>query len=87
LAVALVPLGLLASSWCIARRSGSKANFRRDISWAVVMLAVGVAWYLDQQSLWEQIRLALPDQQAPWTIEAANRRLTLRSTGLLSALA
>jgi hypothetical protein len=70
LAVALVPAGLLISSWAIARRTKNRMILWRDIAWCAVILIVGVVWFADQQHLWQQIREALPHADALWTIEA-----------------
>jgi hypothetical protein len=70
LAVALLPLGLLVSGWIIARRTGNRAILWRDGLWCFVILIVGAAWFIDQQSLWQEIRAAIPHESATWTIEA-----------------
>jgi hypothetical protein len=70
LTIALVPVGLLVSGWIIARRRGNRAFVWRDVAWCVVILAIGIVWFGDQQHLWQQIREALPHEEAGWTIEA-----------------
>jgi hypothetical protein len=70
LTVAILPVGLLASGWVIARRTGNRALVVRDFLWCLVILSVGIAWFADQQHLWQQIREAIPHENAIWTIEA-----------------
>jgi hypothetical protein len=70
LTIALVPLGLLASGWIIARRTGNRAILWRDGLWCLIILVVGIIWFADQQYLWQQIRAAIPHENATWTIEA-----------------
>jgi hypothetical protein len=69
LAIALLPPGLLAMGWLIALRKGLPTHFGRDLVWCSLILAIGLIWFVDQQALWMWIRDALPDEQAPWTME------------------
>jgi hypothetical protein len=70
LAVAFVPLSWLALTRFVARRLRRPIFARRDVVWSLAILIVGIVWFADQQYLWQQIRAAIPHENATWTIEA-----------------